>query len=79
MMQRQGGIAHAFVDVGRNIRVKKVAKSVTDLHASHDVLIVTQADDVRALFWVFRNVPPEESVKLRIENSKLYIFDVDDA
>ncbi|MEL6600709.1 MAG: hypothetical protein AAFR40_14395 [Pseudomonadota bacterium] len=52
---------------------------MTDLHASHDVLIVTQADGVQALFRVFRNVPPEESVKLRIENSKLYIFDVDDA
>ncbi|MEL7275183.1 MAG: hypothetical protein AAGK98_01835 [Pseudomonadota bacterium] len=58
---------------------EKVVKSVTDLHASHDVLIVTQADGVQALFRVFRNVPPEESVKLRIENSKLYIFDVDDA
>ena len=78
-MQRQGSIAHAFVDVGRNIRVEKVAKSVTDLHASHHVLIVTHADDVRALFRVFCNVPPEGSVKLRIENSKPDVFAVDDA
>ncbi|MEL7129105.1 MAG: histidine phosphatase family protein [Pseudomonadota bacterium] len=60
-------------------RVKRVVTSVTNLHASHHALIVTHADVVRAFFRVFRNVPPEESVKLRIENSKPYIFEVSDA